>query len=273
LDLYCRWSGQAVNISKSSIHFSKNTATSTINSISGFFFPFKRASISSKYLGMPFFFGKSKFVAFKDVLEKVLGKIEEWRAKTLSQADHTVLIKLVAASIPIYDMSTFLLPTSFNNSLDRLFKNFWWGFPKDKSKNLSLKSLSSICILKAAEGLGFRRMHHFNLSLIAKLGWKLLTNADCLWVQQLQKKYIKYGNFISSPNPSSTSWLWSGIKKIKSFLFAGACLKVSRNTSTSIWDTNWVTSLPSFKPLPKFLSNQNFQALQIRDLIDPILSR
>jgi hypothetical protein len=55
LNLYCRWSGQFINISKSSIHFSKNTATSTINSISGIF-PFKRASISSKYLGLPLFF-------------------------------------------------------------------------------------------------------------------------------------------------------------------------------------------------------------------------
>jgi hypothetical protein len=73
---------------------------------------------------MPLFFGKSKFVAFKDVLEKVLGKIEGWRAKTLSQADRTVLIKSVAASIPTYAMSTFLLPTSFNNSLDRLFNTF-----------------------------------------------------------------------------------------------------------------------------------------------------
>jgi hypothetical protein len=115
-------------------------------------------------------------------------------------------------------------------------------------------------------------MHDFNLSLSAKLGWKLLKNADCLWVQQLLKKYIKYDNFISSPNPFSASWLWRGIRKINSFISAGACLKVSRNTSSSIWDTNWVPSLPSFKPLPKFPSNRNFQTLQIKDLIDPILS-
>jgi hypothetical protein len=80
LDLYCRWSRQAINISKSSIHFSKNTATSTINSISGIF-PFKRALISSKYLGLPLFFGKAKSIAFKDILEKVSRKIEGWHAK------------------------------------------------------------------------------------------------------------------------------------------------------------------------------------------------
>jgi hypothetical protein len=63
LDKYCMWFGQAINISKSSIHFSKNIAMSTINSISGIF-PFKHASVSSKYLGLPLFFGKSKVATF-----------------------------------------------------------------------------------------------------------------------------------------------------------------------------------------------------------------
>ena len=69
LESYSRCSGQSINISKSSIHFSKNTTTSTINNISGIF-PFKIASIFSKYLGLPLSFGKSKSTVFKDILEK-----------------------------------------------------------------------------------------------------------------------------------------------------------------------------------------------------------
>jgi hypothetical protein len=257
---------------KSSIHFSKNTVSSTINSISGIF-PFKRASVSSKYLGLPLLFGKAKTSAFKDILEKVSGKIEGWRAKTLSQAGRSVFVKSVAATIISYAMSSFLLPISITSSLDRTFKSFLWGFPKDKARNLSLKSWNSICLPKDEGSLGFRRMHDFNLSLISKLGWKLLSNSDCLWVNQLQKKYIKYGNFISSPNVSSSSWIWKGIQKIKPLISAGACLTVSRNSTASIWSTNWVPSLPSFRPLPKFPSNKNPRALLIRDLIDPTLSR
>jgi hypothetical protein len=110
------------------------------------------------------------------------------------------------------------------------------------------------------------------MALITKLGWKLLSNANCLWVNQLQKKYMKYGNFISSLHPSSASWIWKGIQKIKHFIFDVACLKVPRSSSSSIWSTNWVPSIPSFKPLPKFPFNRNIQALQIQDLIDPLLS-
>jgi hypothetical protein len=99
LDHYCSWSGQAINVLKSSINFSKNTAPTAIASISSIL-PYKRTSNSSKYLGLPLFFGKSKMGAFKDILAKVSEKIEGWRAKTLSQAGQTVLIKSVAASIP-----------------------------------------------------------------------------------------------------------------------------------------------------------------------------
>jgi hypothetical protein len=124
LDQYCYKSGQAINSSKSSIHFNKNIAPSIANSISSIL-PYKRTSISSKYLGLLLFFGKSKVGAFKDILEKVSWKIEGWRPKTLSQAGRTVLIKSVASSIPSDAMSSFLMLISFTSSLDRMFKKIW----------------------------------------------------------------------------------------------------------------------------------------------------
>jgi hypothetical protein len=111
-------------------------------------------------------------------------------------------------------------------------------------------------------------MHEFNLSLITKLGWKMISNTYYLWVWQLQNKYIKYENFLSSPVSSSASWLWKGIQKIKPILLAGACLKVSRFSSAPIWSSNWVPTIPSFKPGPKFTLNKNLPALLVRDLID-----
>jgi ribonuclease HI len=201
-------------------------------------------------------------------LDRVSQKIEGWRAKTLSQAGRTVLIKSVASTIPSYAMSSFLIPRSISTSLDRIFKNFWWGFPIHKSRNLSLKSWNSICSPKDEGGLGFRKMHDFNLALIAKLGWKLLSNSDCLWVNQLQRKYIKYGDFLSAPATHSSSWLWKGIQRIKPFISAGACLRASRFSSSPVWTTSWIPTVPSFKPTPKFLLNRTFPSLQIMDLIN-----
>jgi hypothetical protein len=90
--------------------------------------------------------------------------------KTLSQAGRTVLIKSTAAAIPTYAISTFLLPSSFCKTLDLRFKDFWWGFPLDKFRNLCLKSWDSICLPRNQGGLGLRKMITTNLALITKLG-------------------------------------------------------------------------------------------------------
>jgi hypothetical protein len=66
--------------------------------------------------------GNSKKRAFQDIIDKVHSRIEGWRAKTLSQAGILVLIKSVVATLPSYAMSSFLLPKSFCNELDRIFK-------------------------------------------------------------------------------------------------------------------------------------------------------
>jgi hypothetical protein len=58
LDKYCLWSGQAIKISKSLVHFSKKASAFTITSIQGIF-PCKKASASSKYLNLPLIFGRS----------------------------------------------------------------------------------------------------------------------------------------------------------------------------------------------------------------------
>lgn len=62
---------------------------------------------TSKYLGLPLFIGKSKKMVFEDAKEKVMKKIAGWKAKTLSQAGRTTLIKVVATAMPQYCMSTF----------------------------------------------------------------------------------------------------------------------------------------------------------------------
>jgi len=177
-------------------------------------------------------------------------------------------IKTTAAAIPTYAMSTFLLPSSLCNILDRRFKDFWWGFPMNKSRNLSLKSWDSICLPRSQGGLGLRKMLSTNLALITKLGWKFL-NSNSLWVQHLHKKYIKYGSFFSTPPTSTASWIWKGIQRCKEYLIAGSCLNISTSSSESIWDTAWVPSLPTYRPSPRSPNSRYLPPLSISDLILP----
>jgi exonuclease III len=267
LDKYCLWSGQSVNHVKSHILFSKNTSSSTITAIQNIL-PYDVTPATARHLGLPLLFGKSKVVAFSDILEKAQGKIAGWRSKTLSQAGKTVLVKVVASAIPSYAMSTFLLPDAFCHKLDIAFKNFWWGFPTNKARNLSLKSWSSLCLPKDQGGLGFRLMKDVNLSLVSKLCWKLLTNHASIWVPLFQQKYIKYGNLFSCPLGSG-SWVWNGIKSIIPLLAKGSCFVPHFNSSLPIWTSPWIPTIFNFSPTPRFPHLPHSHPFHIADLIYP----
>jgi hypothetical protein len=227
LHKYWAWSGQKANHGKSSILFSKNTSSASISSILRII-PFLMKTSAPFYLGLPLLLGTSQKEAFQPLIDKVISKISGWRSKTLSQAARTVLIKSIAATIPTYAMSTFLLPSSLCKTLDRRFKDFFWGFSLDKSRNLCLQSWDSICLPwnQGALGLGLQKMSTTNLSLITKLGWKFL-HSNSLWAQHLHKKYIQYGSLFSTPPSPLASWIWKGIQKCKEYLIAGSCLHIS----------------------------------------------
>jgi hypothetical protein len=133
LNKYCSWSGQSINTQKSSISFSKNTNPATSASIIHSL-PYNPNLSSYIHLGLPIFLGISKRATFQNILDQVHKKIDGWRAKTLSQAGRLVLIKSMAAAIPSYTMSTFMLPASICNKLDQAFKNFGGGFLLLKSE-------------------------------------------------------------------------------------------------------------------------------------------
>jgi hypothetical protein len=200
----------------------------------------------------------------------VKSKVNGWRAKSLSQAGRLVLIKSVTAAIPSYAMRTFLLPKSICNQLDKVFKNFWWGFSSSKTRNLFLKSWNFICTLKAVGGLGMRSMKDVNLALISKVGWTLLMGLDSLWVSQLIGKYLYSECFLSPSSLSSTSWLWKGIIKSKPIISQGACHRIHSFSFRSVWNSSWIpTVLFFFSPNPLPLSRSSFLDLIVSDLITP----
>jgi hypothetical protein len=210
--------------------------------------------------------GNSKRSSFQFIIDKVLSRIDGWRAKSLSQLGRLVLLKSVAASIPSYGMSSFLIPMSLCSSLDRSFKNFWWGFPSSNSRKLTLKAWDSICLPKDLGGLSIRKMREVNLALFAKLGWKLLCNTDSMWVAQLRGKYLSSDSLLSPLSLSNSSWLWKGIHTSTHFISKGVCLKIHSQSTIPIWNSPWIPTIPSFTPSPSPFLAQPHPFLLVKDL-------
>jgi hypothetical protein len=115
-------------------------------------------------------------------------------------------VKSVANAILTYIMSLFLLPKTLCSAINYGLRKFWWGFPHDKKKHsLSLLSWDNICKLKCLGDLGIWFMASLNNALLARFGWKMVSNQPFLWVDSLSGKYLKKVSFLSAPpNPLSS---------------------------------------------------------------------
>ncbi|CAL2260356.1 unnamed protein product [Prunus armeniaca] len=83
-----------------------------------------RFSRDGKYLGLPTMWGRSKREAMNYVKETMMGKVEGWKQKLLTQADREILIKAVAQAIPTYPMYVFLFPGGLCRELDGILAKF-----------------------------------------------------------------------------------------------------------------------------------------------------
>jgi hypothetical protein len=126
-------SGQRLNQSKTSIFFSRNTTTETRQEI------LRMAGIPStqsfdKYLGLPSLVGKSRNQAFKNIKERIWGRLNDWKLKFLSQAGKEILLKAVIQAIPTYSMSIFLLPKGLCAKINSMMQKFWWGHQENDTR-------------------------------------------------------------------------------------------------------------------------------------------
>jgi hypothetical protein len=196
LKLYERASGQQLNAAKTSIFFSKNTSPEIKDLICTSVGIPVLASFD-KYLGLPAMVGRSKTRTFKSICSRVQKKIDGWKEKFLSQAGKEILIKAIVQAIPTYCMSVFLLPKVLCKSLNTLINKFWWGH-KANHNRISWMSWERLGFSKARGGMGFRDLQVSNKALLAKQGWRLITNFGSLVARIFKEKYYPSGAFMEA---------------------------------------------------------------------------
>ena len=163
-------------------------------------------SKNNKYLGLPSIIGKSKKEVFVEVKEKVEKKLSGWKEKRLSMGGREILTKAVAQTIPTYTMSCFLLPKGLYDEIEGMMRRFWWG-QREKESKIAWVSWKDLCKFKLKGGMGFRNLQAFNLAMLAKQGWRLLSNPHSLIAWIYRAKYFPYGDVLNSKRGCSPSYV------------------------------------------------------------------
>ncbi|KAM6591439.1 hypothetical protein CsatA_014044 [Cannabis sativa] len=250
LQLFEQASGQCVNYSKSNIFFSLNT-TSTARQDMCNLLRMHEAPDNSMYLGLPCVMGRNKNAILGFLKDKMQKRILSWEGRLLSKAGKEVLIKTVAQALPTHAMSVFLLPVETCNKLEGMMSKYWWSSGSNQKRGVSWSSWKHMCRHKHHGGLGFRHLRDFNLAMLGKQAWRLVSNEHSLVSRVYKARYYSHGSFLTASLGPNPSFIWKSIFETQELIKKGARRVVGPGTSISIqfdpWleDTShpWVTTI------------------------------
>ncbi|KAA3470829.1 reverse transcriptase [Gossypium australe] len=240
-------SGQCVNFNKSTIFYSTNTREESKDLVSTLL-GVRSSSSPEKYLGLPSIVGRRKKEAFSNLVDSIAVRIDAWSTRLLSQGGKEIFIKSVLQAILTYAMSCFLFPKSLCDKIERAGKRgiHWcqWRF---------------LCKSKEEGGLGFRNLAQFNISLLAKQGWRFFNCLDTLISQVFKAKYFPDCHFLDSRLGNSSSYVWRSIWATK------ATLEKGRNISIS--EDAWILNYDNIRLMSRF---DNLQSDKVEALINKV---
>jgi len=237
LDIFCMQSGQLVNFHKSSILFSTNMRNRDKQAVGGIF-NIPHSSSLGQYLGCALFQGRPPPEVFHTLTTKAGAKLDNWRAKCFSKAGRIVLIQSNLESLPTHTMQCYRLPRKITDQLDSINRGFFWKTSQSE-KGLPLVAWDKICRPKLLGGLGLRKSAAVNTAFLAKLVWKILTQPENFWVQQMRAKYGTPELFFAARPKPTDSWVWKSLLRLRPFIKRGIRWKVGDGRSINFWTDNW----------------------------------
>lgn len=108
-----------------------------------------------------------------------------------------VLLKTAAQAVPNFWMNLFIIPVEVCNDIQRLMNSFWWS-NKGRNKGIRWMAWERLCESKFNGGLGFKDLRRFNVSMLAKKGWRLLNGDNPLVTALMKAKYFPKMDFLNA---------------------------------------------------------------------------
>lgn len=97
-----------------------------------------------------------------------------------------------------------------------------------------------MCNERSGGGLGFRKLKNFNISLLAKQGWRLLNNSNPLVTSCWKARYFPTGDFLSAKLGANPSYMWRSILAAQEAVKKGCKRRIGEGKQTEIWKVPWL---------------------------------
>lgn len=128
--------------------------------------------------------------------------------------------------------------------------NYFWGGSLDNHKLRWLR-WEDLTRAKAVGGMGFKDLRLFNLAMLGKQSWRLVTRLESLGSRVLKGKYFPHGGFLLATKKKNSCHTWRAILAGRTVLQKGFIKRVGTGETINIWEDNWIPSLHRLRPLTK----------------------
>lgn len=172
---------------------------------------------------------------FSYIKDKIWNRLQSWKGKTISRAGKEILIKSVIQAIPSYVSSIFLLPISLCEEIERLMNKFWWLSNMEKSSGIRWLAWDKMCSPKKFGGMGFKQIKEFNIALLGKQIWRLLTVPHSFVARMLKARYFPACSVLNAGLGNNPSYVWRSVLAARDPIISGSIIKVGDGTSINIW--------------------------------------
>lgn len=91
---------------------------------------------------------------------------------------------------------------------------------------------------KSEGGIGFKDIEAFNIALVGKQLWRMLTRKDTLMAKVFKGRYFSKSDPLNAPLGSRPSFAWKSIHAAQEMLKQGTRAVVGDGKNIDIWRTN-----------------------------------
>ncbi|XP_050262110.1 polygalacturonase inhibitor 2-like [Quercus robur] len=127
-----------------------------------------------------------------------------------------------------------------------MMRNFWWG-QKEKESKVPWVSWRKMCKSKLHDGMGFRNLEAFNLAMLAKQGWRMLSNPISLVARVFKARYFPHDEILNSKKGTSPSYAWRSIHISLDVLRKETRWRVGNGRRIHIWEDKWLPTPTTYK--------------------------
>ncbi|XP_043812372.1 uncharacterized protein LOC122723637 [Manihot esculenta] len=131
---------------------------------------------------------------------------------------------------------------------------YWWSKGADQNRGIHWLGWHRMAKHRLDDGLGFKSLNEFNLAMLGKQGWNIITRPHSLVTRVLKTRYFPTTSFFETSLGHNPSFFWRSILAFRNLVKAGAYWRIGNGRSVSIWSHPWLKkaldSLVSTPPPP-----------------------